>query len=350
MSFSPTELFVTNATTSGTITQFTIDASTGSLTPLSTPIAAGLDPQVIAADPFGLYAYAGATSTDSLYAYSISSAGLASLNGPFTSGDNPSAITTDNTGSFLFATMGAATDHDLWMYDLVSGVPTNGQVVAETDAQPVFIATEPTGQYLYVANYAGHSIDWYLIGNLGQTSVNPTGSLSAGSSQNWIAVDPSGRFLYSADPLQNAVWEFTIGNNEAGGGLTLNSTPYVPVGDGSAIPGANAVVVEPSGNYLYATNQSLDQINAFSIDPSTGSLSVVTTALANDAVAVNVTSPSALAVDISGKYLYCLYTPTTGSGSIAVYSIDLSTGFLTLVQTVANVPFAAGLTTTGTVQ
>jgi 6-phosphogluconolactonase (cycloisomerase 2 family) len=347
LGFTPTELFVTNATTSGTVTQFTIDPATGNLSPLATPIAAGVTPQVIATDPFGLYAYVGDWGTSSLSAFSISSAGLTSLNGPFASGDEPSGITTDISGLLLFATMAGATDHDVWMYDLVSGVPTNGQVVAETDSQPVFISNEPTGQYLYVANYVGKSIDWYVLPLPSGTSGNPAGSVSAGQSQNWIAVDPSGRFLYSADPLTNAVWEFTI--STLNGALTLNSTPYQSPGGSSATPGANSVVVEPSGTYLYATNQALGMIYAFSINPSTGSLSAVQTGLSHGEAADPGPLPSALAVDISGKYLYCVYTVSPGAGNIAIYSINLTTGFLTLVNTVS-VPYAAGLTTTGTVQ
>jgi 6-phosphogluconolactonase (cycloisomerase 2 family) len=351
LSFTPTELFVANATSNGTVTQFTIDPATGNLSPLATPIAAGVNPQVIATDPFGLYAYVGDWGTSSLSAFSISSAGLTSLNGPFASGDDPSGITTDISGLLLFATMGGATDHDVWMYDLVSGVPTNGQVVAETDAQPVFISNEPTGQYLYVANYVGKSIDWYVLPLPSGTSGNPAGSVSAGQSQNWIAVDPSGRFLYSADPVTNAVWEFTINTGTSLGGygtLTPNSTPYEPAG--ALTPGANSVVVEPSGKYLYATNQSEGKIYAFSIDPSTGLLAGVTVSSTQGWVAAPGPSPSALAVDISGQYLYCVTTPTPGSGTISIYSINLSTGFLTLVNTVPNVPYAAGLTTTGTVQ
>jgi 6-phosphogluconolactonase (cycloisomerase 2 family) len=360
LSFTPTELFITNSTNSGAVTQFTIDPATGNLSPLATPIAAGVNPQVIAADPFGLYAYVGDWGSNSLSAFSISSSGLSLLTGnPFFSGEDPSGITTDLSGSFLFATMAGATDHDLWMYNLASGVPTNGQIVAETGAQPVFISNEPSGQYLYVANYAGKSIDWYYVSQFGFAGEsNPKGSVSKGASQIWIAVDPSGRFLYSADPLDNAVWEFTISgaSSTSPGALTLNSTPYVsPGGTGAPVPGVNSVVVEPSGKYLYATNQSQGEIYAYSIDPSTGLLSQVKHSgtpppFPKGEVADPGPSPSALAVDISGKYLYCVFTPSTGSGSIAVYSIDLNTGFLTPVETVTNIPYAAGFTLTGTTQ
>ena len=258
-------------------------------------------------------------------------------------------MTTDLSGSVLYATMAGPTDNDVWLYDLVSGVPTNGRAVVDTDSQPVFITGEPSGRLIFVANYLGKSIDTYEIQPSGGATLTLNASLPVGQSQNWIAVHPSGLYAYSADPVANAVWEYTIG----GGKLALNSTPYEPAGADS--PGANSVVVEPTGRYLYATNQSQGQIFAFSINPSTGLLSALRTGLPYGEAADPGASPSALAVDISGKYLYCLFTPSTGSGFIAVYSIDLSTGFLTLVQTESNlagtgIPYAAGFTLTGTVQ
>ena len=109
------------------------------------------------------------------------------------------------------------------------------------------------------------------------------------------------------------------------------------------------MVIEPTGKYLYVTNQSLGQIYAFTIDPVTGLLTAVQGSMSHGEVADPGPMPSGLAVDISGKFLYCEYMVSPGAGNIAIYSIDLSTGFLTFVNTV-NVPDAAGFTTTGTVQ
>jgi 6-phosphogluconolactonase (cycloisomerase 2 family) len=349
LTFTPTALYIANAENSGgTIQQFTIDSATGDLSSLSLPISAGNGPLAIATDPFGLYAYSTASMSDQIFGYDTASTGLSSLAGnPFTAGNGPTGLTTDLSGSFLYATM--KTDNSVWLYDLVSGVPTGGaKTVSTFGAGPVFIAPEPTGQYFYVANATTPSIDMYVIDLPGGSlAANGGGTLTKGASQTSIAVDPSGRYAYSADPVGNAVWEYTINPS---GVLAVNSTPFQSAGASSAEPGAGSVVVEPTGKYLYATNVSLGQIYAFSIDPSTGLLAPVHTSMSDSEVADPGPLPSQLGVDISGKYLYCVNTPTAGLGTITIYSIDLSTGLLSLVGTETNVPFAAGFALTGTVQ
>ncbi len=349
LTFTPTALFVANdATPSATITQFTIDSTTGNLTPLSTPIGAGDAPKTVATDPFGLYAYDSAFDSDAVFGYTISNTGLSVLpTAPYPAGNGPSWLITDLSGSFLYATM--ETDNSIWKYDLVGGVPTSGaKTVSTFGTGPVFITSEPTGRYFYVANTTTPSIDMYTIDLPGGSLVaNGGGTLAKGNSQTSIAVDPSGQFAYSADPLGNAVWEYTIGTT---GVLSLNTTPFQSVGASAAIPGAGSVVVEPTGKYLYATNMSLGQIYAFSIDPSSGLLSLVHTSMTDSEVADPGPNPGELAVDISGKYLYCVTTPTAGSGTINIYSIDPGTGLLTSVGAVTNVTFAAGFALTGTVQ
>ena len=111
------------------------------------------------------------------------------------------------------------------------------------------------------------------------------------------------------------------------------------------------MVVEPTGKFLYATNEIMSQIYAFTIDPSTGLLTQVSTGMSNGQVANTDPSPTGLAVDISGKFLYCVNAGATAqTASIDIFAIDLTTGLLTPVATVPDVAFAAGFTTTGTLQ
>jgi 6-phosphogluconolactonase (cycloisomerase 2 family) len=349
VTFTPKQLLVANEETPGaTITQFTIDPATGNLSPLSTPIGAGDTAKTVATDPFGANAYAPAFTSDAVFGYTdIFGVGLSFYaTEPYAAGNGPSWLTTDLSGSFLYVTM--QTDNTVWKYDLPLQ-PASGAATISTHAGPVFVTTDPTGSFIYVADGTAATIDVFGIdsatGNLGPIA---GGSVTQGLSQNWIAFDPSGRFAYSADPQFNAVWEFTIGTT---GALTLNSTSHVSLGPVSSTPGASSVVVEPTGNFLYATNEVMGQIYAFSIDPSTGLLTQVPTSMSNGQAANTDPSPTGLAVDISGKFLYCVSAGATAqTASIDIFSIDLTTGLLTPVATVPNVAFAAGCTTTGLLQ
>lgn len=350
VTFTPKQLLVANdSTPSATITQFTIDPATGNLTPQSTPIGAGDSPKTVATDPFGGLAYTPAFTSDAVFGYNnLFNVGLSLFTTePFAAGNGPSWLTTDLSGSFLYVTM--QTDNTVWKYDLVSGTPTNGASAISTHAGPVFVTTDPTGSFLYVADGTAATIDVFSI-NMPNGALGPIagGSITQGLSQNWIAIDPSGRFAYSADPQFNSVWEYTIGTT---GALSPNSTARVSLGPVSTTPGASSVVVEPSGKFLYATNEIMGQIYAFTIDPSTGLLTQVATSMSNGQVANTDPSPTGLAVDISGKFLYCVSAGASPqTSSIDIFSIDSTTGLLTPVATVNNVAFAAGFTTTGLLQ
>jgi len=218
------------------------------------------------------------------------------------------------------------TQSSVEQYTLSSGVPTGGQAAAVTDSGPSFITVDPTGQFVYVAASATGTagfIDAFTIHAGGLLS--NVASVQAGQSQKWIAIDPSGRFAYTADPLSNLIWEFTI--NDSTGQLTANSTPSMSVGAAGAIPGSNTVVIEPSGKFAYAANQSLNQIFGFSISSSTGLLTPLNS---GSALASTGTDPVALGVDISGQFLYCT---NQGSNDISIFSINPSTGALTQVGT-----------------
>jgi len=359
LTFTPTALFVANTTT-GQVNSYAISPSTGNLSSLIQPTAPGLPgPTALAADPFGAYLYetVGSPSNEA-FLYNIGPApnGLSPNLNVEPTGNGATSLTTDLSDSFLYVTN--QTDGTIWEYNDLSGgnfypvrsEPPGGGGVFKTAANPSFVVTEPTGQYIYEANNsaASASIGMYKI-NLPGGSLSPvgSGSVSAGNSETWIAVDPSGRYAYSADPDDNVVWEYTINPS---GVLALNTPSSVPTGS-TFDPGAYSVVVEPSGQYLYASNYDLNEIYAFSIKPSTGVLTQVTGSLPDGGVANTGNSPTALVVDISGQYLYCVNVNagTAGAGSIGIYSINLSNGFLTAVGTV-NVTYPGGITTIGIVQ
>lgn len=322
LAFTPIGMFLADEA-SGEVTEFNINGSTGNLSPMTLPaVGAGPNTQTVATDPLGQFAYVPDLGALTIPSYSISTSGLAAIAAPAT-GNGPSWATTDTAGAHLYVTM--QTDNKLWGYDLSSGVPTNGQAIATTSAGPSFVTTEPSGQYLYVGDSSGSTghIDVFSFGNTGLTTL--VGTVTTGTSMKWIAVDPTGRFAYGADPADNLLWEFTISG--VNGMLNPNSTPSVSVGTAASTPGPGTVAIEPSGKFLYAPNQSLNQIFGYSIDPSTG---LLTPLASGTALATTGTMPVALGVDVSGKFLYCI---NQSSNDISIFTINSSTGALTQVGT-----------------
>jgi len=345
--FTPQALYVTNSGSSN-VSQFSIAPSTGTLTSLASPLGVGNQPEGIAVLPDNSFAYVAYFMAGGLATFSITNDVLSSVGQPVNTGLGPSSLVIDLSGSFLYNVNQG--DSDIWEYPIGSGMLSTGTKQQATDAAPVFVTTEPTGQFVYTANSGAGTINTFAITLPGGGLHSSGASVGAGGpspSTNWIAIDPSGRFLYSTSIHANALSEFLI---TTGSGLpTANSNPYLPVGPASD-SGAGSVVVEPTGKFVYASNQLLNQIYAFAIDPATGLLSAAQGSLSGGAVANTGTSPVALAVDISGQFLYCV---NSGSNDINIYTINLADGSLTPVGT-STVPTGGttpvGIALSGTIQ
>lgn len=92
----------------------------------------------------------------------------------------------------------------------------------------------------------------------------------------------------------------------------------------------SAVVVHPSGNFLYASNFGSNDVTMYSRNSTTG----VITPLGSIPPAQTGTGPIALGTDSKGQFLYVL---NQGSGSISAFSINSARGLLTEL---AGSPFA----------
>jgi 6-phosphogluconolactonase len=101
--------------------------------------------------------------------------------------------------------------------------------------------------------------------------------------------------------------------------------------------------VEPSGRFAYVTDGFNNNVAAYSIDSTTGTLTQIT----GSPFAAG-SNTFLIAADISGRFVY---VANQGAG-ITAYSLDLVSGTLTAV---AGSPFTAGkapisITTTATIQ
>jgi 6-phosphogluconolactonase (cycloisomerase 2 family) len=131
---------------------------------------------------------------------------------------------------------------------------------------------------LYVANNRDNSISAYLIdSNSGALTAVSGSPFAAGTNPVGTAVDPTGRFLYVANngshnhgagPLAGAnVSAYTI--NASTGALTaVSGSPF-------AGPRPWGIAVDPTGRFLYVTNDATDNVSAYTISPGTGALTAV---------------------------------------------------------------------------
>jgi 6-phosphogluconolactonase len=148
-----------------------------------------------------------------------------------------------------------------------------------------------------------------------------------------ILVDSSSKFLYISDFSNGEIDAFTI-NKSTG---TLSEVSGSPFSTGPA-PGGGGIAIDPQTRFLYVLNSS--GVLGYTINSSTGAL----TAIAGSPF------PGSSALDAivnpTGKFLYASNNGDS-MGTIAAYSIDSTTGALSSVAgspfvTQANFPGPAG--------
>ncbi len=143
-----------------------------------------------------------------------------------------------------------------------------------------------------------------------------------------VTVDPSGLFAYVANSGPGNIDAYTI--NQTTGALTPVTTSPYPAG---TYP--SQVTIDSSGKFAYVANIGDNTISAYTIDKTStpGALNPV-----SGSPFTAGTSPVSVVIYPYASGLFA-YVPNMGSGNVSVYTIDQTTGALT---TVTGSPFTAG--------
>jgi 6-phosphogluconolactonase (cycloisomerase 2 family) len=293
-------LYVPNQT-SNTVSGFTIDHTSGVLTPIGTALAPTpvCNPGVCS-NPIGVAINSGGQFLFVLNQGSASPAVPASI----------SVFNIDQTRGLLSP---------------ISGSPF--AFASLSALNPQFLAISPTQGFLYVSNGAAGNISAFAIGASGAlTELGSPVSLGAGAVAAGLAIDPKGQFLYAADSANNKIASFNV----AGG-------PLAAVGSFPAGTKPVAVTVDNTSSFVYAANQGSNDVSAFTT--ASGALTQVAGSpyLVQPTGSVGTPQPIFLTVDVSNTFLY---VANFGSSSISAFGIKSSDGTLGLIT---NSPFFQGI-------
>ncbi|WP_263379865.1 lactonase family protein [Granulicella paludicola] len=176
----------------GYVVCYSIDQTTGALTPLPTPTVPGTDYFTLRLDPSGKYIYAtqGRSNAVDVYSISASNGTLTSL-GPIPTGNGATDIGLTIDGSHAYVI-----DRDDSTISLFSTTGTLGGLAPLSPAtmsefgQPYIIQMDPGGQLAYVVREAG-SVQSFQI--------NANGTLTSYQSAT-IADSPVGLAIYPTHP------------------------------------------------------------------------------------------------------------------------------------------------------
>ncbi len=199
---------------------------------------------------------------------------------------------------------------------------------------PSYVSLDRTGHYVFLANYEGGSIAVWALesdGSLGErtafvqhtgSSVNPQRQSHAYAHS--IRVDPTNRFVLSADLGLDKLFVYKF--NVKDGSLTANDPPFAKAAPGS---GPRHVVFHPNGRWVYLITEMGNTIMLFNWDTQRGALSEVQTVGTLPKDFQGASTCAEVQVHPSGKFVYA---SNRGRDSIAVFSVDAKTGRLTPIQ------------------
>jgi len=339
------QISASDVATAGTaqITVFNPGTGGGSSSPSTFTITPGaVDPQSIAVDPAGKFAYVASSGCAaqgyvSMYTIDSSSGALAPVAPPVpTNDENTNSVSVDPSGKFVYVTSSG----DVWDIDFGSIVPfsinsTTGALTSTTggiygggvNTTPEYfnsIAFHPSGKFAYAADggaspegsFGGDSsVSMYTVDST-TGALTSIGIIAAGTGPNSIALDPTGKFAYEANFGSNDVSMYTI-----------DATTGALASTGTIAAGAAPVTIamDPAGKFVYVANYGSNEISMYTINASTGALTSIGTISAGVATI-------SVAVDPSGKFAYAV---NYNSNDVSMYTINATTGALTSAGTIA---------------
>jgi 6-phosphogluconolactonase len=320
------------------IHQLSFERKTGKLTPVG--VTTGLkNPSFLAIHPNQKYLYAvnevaaflkfksGAVS-----AFSIDqrTGALTLLNHQPSGGLGPCHLSVDHSGKFLLvanyqsgstSVLPIKEDGSLdtpSSFIQQKGKSTNPKRQAGPHAHSVQVDVE--NKFAFVPDLGADKVFIYQFDAVKGTitpSTLPSVSVKAGSGPRHFAVHSNNKRMFLLNELRSTIVSYSY--NAAKGELTeiqtISTVPKSHRGNLTA-----EIVIHPSGKFLYNSNRGHNSIAMYSINESTGEL----TSLGHQST--NGKTPRNFNIDPSGEYLIAA---NQSSGALHVFAIDQATGKLT---------------------
>lgn len=341
-------------------------------------------PFSVKVDAAGRFAYVTNNAAGTVSIYSIdASTGKLTAAAPATVPDNnsPFKATFDPYGKFLLVANAFGPSVSVFSVNATTGAltPVAGSAFAVGSIAPVCVTVGPGGQFVYVGNEQGSDIAVFSLGttgtltpieiirahggggagpiavamtqgtspvrftpklayaanhdttNISGFSVDPaSGALAAlagspfttGATPRSMAVDLYGRFAYVVtEAATNNLLAYTINGSTGALAAAGAAISLFDIGDPNH---QRSVTVDPSGRFVLAENWPDDSVYVFSINQTTGVLTAVAGSPFSVGFAGIATPDSGIAVDPTGRFVYA----AEGETRIAALAMNAFTGAL----------------------
>ena len=204
---------------------------------------------------------------------------------------------------------------------------------------PTYIALDRSGKWALTASWAEDrpaSISVVGIGSDGKVILGPntpaaahgtpfdSRSFSVNGHAHFITTDPSNKFVFASINGEQYIAQYKF---DATTGKLTENNPFKAVRTPTPADPRH-LDFHPNGKFLYAGNESASSVTVFSFDSSTGLLTQVQDISTLPAGFAMPNTTAQILVHKSGKFLYI---SNRGHDSIAMFSVDQTTGMLKLL-------------------
>lgn len=339
---------------SNSVNVYSINGDTGALTLLSAVSATA--PIHVTIAPSGKFVYVAnyvAAGTISAFSVNPTTGALTPVPGsPFAAGTSPRGIAITPSGRFLYSANYGSSDVSGFTINEATGAltPVPGSPFA-VGSIPYTLSVSPSGQFLYIPNCASDNISAFTIvdttGALNPIpgspfqdtgiSKDPTGT---GACPVFVAVSPSGEFAFVANHRSFEIAVYRV-NPSTGSLAPIARSPFP-----SATPRPIQIIFGPAGRTIYVAghggpsiSRDNGSVSVYSLDTATGALSLVAGSPFFSGAAT-----TSVAIDVSGRFAY---TTNAYSGTASGFSISASSGALTPLSespfTVGSAPYSIAI-------
>jgi 6-phosphogluconolactonase len=245
--------------------------------------------------------------------------------------ESPSFVTIHPTGKFLYSVnRGKANVTDQGGSVSAYGIdPKTGRLnglghKSSYGEGPCYVDVDQTGKFLFVSHYGDGNLTISSLFDDGMISNVTDSKKYSGNSVNAerqtsphihsSVLSPDNKFLYVMDLGTDKVYIYEF--NSSNGTLTAGSTPEINVAPGA---GPRHFTLHPSGNFAYLAEELTSTVGVFSVDKTTGALTILQDTVKS--LPKNFTERNTSAdihTDPAGKFLYM---SNRGANVISIFSI-----------------------------
>ena len=215
-----------------------------------------------------------------------------------------------------------------------TGALTALNSLSSKGTSPCHLAVDHTGKLLVAANYGTGSVPVYplaadgklceMSGFLTATGSSADPSRQKGPHAHQTVFSSDNRFVYVPDLGLDQIRIYRVDPMKAQ--LTPNDPPFAKQEPGY---GPRHMVLSHNGKFAYVLNELKSFVTVYTRDASTGALQSIQSVSTLPEGFSGENAPAELLLDRAGKHLYA---SNRGPGSIAVFSIDGSSGKIQQVQ------------------